>query len=361
MRSLRSKSARGRPCKSPKVQGFHQPNPHKPIFRSGALYHLWRIVSEKEKVDKSATLGKDSLKFHNYHHFPGKTKSAWDKISYFLLVSSCFTKTLWIISDLPSDHFWPFWCWHFGWPVPNVLQVLLVGFATDLASWACQQKVTKIYRSKQNSTGFLFEKWIFFGRSDIFGGETLKILGKILSIRLTDWKLSKRNRPKLEDAIFVNLPSFDTSLKKKTSEWRSKGVSIFPFPKSLFLVVGETAYLRLLAAGPTTRDQKGLYLSTRGLTSSKNTTHPQVATGKVGICHSHEGKNCVLTAFRWKVNLRTIDGWGSPRQPQWDRRPRGDPMHFMTLCMKSLNTLDSPTVDSLSASTNPVTCSPKRI
>lgn len=55
----------------------------------------------------------------------------------------------------------------------------------------------------------------FFRKIWHFGGETLKILGKILSIRLTDWKLSKRNRPKLEDAIFVNLPSFDTSLKKK--------------------------------------------------------------------------------------------------------------------------------------------------
>lgn len=48
------------------------------------------------------------------------------------------------------------------------------------------------------------------------------------------------------------------------------GPIFFRFQNPWFLVVGDTAYLRLLAAGPTTRDQKGLYLSTRGgLTSSK--------------------------------------------------------------------------------------------
>ena len=157
------------------------------------------------------------------------------------------------------------------WPVPNVLQVLLVVFATDLASWACQPKVRHFFR--RIPTFFL-------------GGETLpKYLGeKFLSIPLTDWKLSKRNRPKLRSNPFKSNSQAakqftelqDASLQKKKLQngflQRCGCPFFFPVFQNIlgFLVVGDTASLRLLAAGPTTRDQKGLYLSTRGgLTSSK--------------------------------------------------------------------------------------------
>ena len=276
MRSLRSKSARGRPCKSPKFQGFHQPNPRKPIFRSAALYHLFDSFRER-KSGQIYNLGKgfsEILEIPSQIITISRARQNQNEIksATFPLVSSCFTKTLWIISFLPSQTFltlnwrWPFWhglyptsCRYFWWYLPPTWQAGPVNQKCD----------------------------IFFRRIPTFflGGETLpKYLGeKFLSIPLTDWKLSKRNRPKLRSNPFKSNSQAakqftelqDASLQKKLQNGflqRCGCPFFFPVFQNIlgFLVVGDTASLRLLAAGPTTRDQKGLYLSTRGgLTSSK--------------------------------------------------------------------------------------------
>ena len=112
-----------------------------------------------------------------------------------------------------------------------------MGFATDLASWACQKKSPEFifqnrFNKKQNPPDSSLKSGII--------SEHPKIL-QILSIRLTDWKLSKRNRPKVasnscqrqkkykvQKVKLQQIPSLNTSPpKKKTSEWRSKGVSVF--------------------------------------------------------------------------------------------------------------------------------------
>ena len=148
LRSLRSKSARGRPCKSPKFQGFHQPNPRKPIFRSAALYHLFDSF-RKRKSGQIYNLGKG---FSEILEIPsqlitisGKTKSKWDKISYFptcvvLFYQNFVDHFISAISDISDleltltilDGLYPTSCRYFWWYLPPTWQAGPVNQRCDI-------------------------------------------------------------------------------------------------------------------------------------------------------------------------------------------------------------------------------------
>lgn len=149
LRSLRSKSARGRPCKlPPKFQGFHQPNPRKPIFRSAALYHLFDSF-RKRKSEQIYNLGKG---FSEILEIPsqlitisGKTKSKWDKISYFptcvvLFYQNFVDHFISVISDISDleltltilDGLYPTSCRYFWWYLPPTWQAGPVNQRCDI-------------------------------------------------------------------------------------------------------------------------------------------------------------------------------------------------------------------------------------
>ena len=109
-----------------------------------------------------------------------------------LLVSSWFAKTLWIISDLPSDHSWPFLL-TFWMACTQRPAGTFGGICHRLGKLGLSKKSPEFtfqnrFNKKQNPPDSFLKSLII--------SEHPKIL-QILSIRLTDWKLSKRNRPKV--------------------------------------------------------------------------------------------------------------------------------------------------------------------